>query len=706
MKKRKGFTLIELLATIIVLSLVVGIILYVAVNVINRSKEKSYEVTVNEIEKNSNNYLLENNERLSFLTSDDGKYEYQCITVENLIDYGYLKNDIIDSNVSKDEKVALNDYIYIERDIDTKSITKALYTKTNPSYVGICSDAVLALGDITFTSKPNFNEWSKYKDVHITYKIYNVNDVREIEKYNYIYTYSGNHELINDNGDNKDIKVTSNGTLYAEIKYGDKTIVSKSIDITTVDEKEPVININTTSDLKATKQTITLNCTDDGVIDSYYFGTTMPDNNSNYKRVNNDNNVTINEDITAAGTYYLACKDSVGEVSEVKTLDFLSYTVNNRLETAAGTERTYTTSNYANSTTYTYIAPKGVTLTLASIYTIPNYSSSGRWAGVSTGAASGTSATVNKTAPTLDTNGVTYTMWFNRNRVIFRYKPNGGTITATTKSSDGANTYRWSTNSSGLIQSSTNGGTASLAGSTLRYGATSLDLYNWNNSTYLQIKRLGYAAQDNAQWICESGCKTSGKTFSHAQITINATDVCADSTLKKSECTVILKVNWRASQVRLKFHKNGGTWGKSSATDLTFNSNESLVRFYAAKNDYRAWNYNATINLPNWDYSKYINITKSGYHGKGGSEWCTGKSGNGNCYNDDTDYKNAGTGTGKNQFCDARYGDCTVTLYVNWEKDASSGGGGGGGSSGERVSYCCRMAYYNSFLECVAYCYY
>ena len=91
--------------------------------------------------------------------------------------------------------------------------------------------------------------------------------------------------------------------------------------------------------------------------------------------------------------------------------------------------------------------------------------------------------------------------------------------------------------------------------------------------------------------------------------------------------------------------------------------------------------------MANWNNKDYINIAKSGYHAKSGAEWCTGTKGNGNCYNHSTDYTGAGTGTGANKFCDARYSDCSVTLYVNWEKDASGGGGGGGG-----CDYCCQCS--------------
>ena len=62
-----GFTLTELLASILVLAIICSITIYTAVNVVKSSKEKSYQVTKNEVKKNANQYLTENNERLVFI---------------------------------------------------------------------------------------------------------------------------------------------------------------------------------------------------------------------------------------------------------------------------------------------------------------------------------------------------------------------------------------------------------------------------------------------------------------------------------------------------------------------------------------------------------------------------------------------------------------------------------------------------------------
>ena len=247
MKNRKGFTLVELLATIVVLSLVIGITAYVVINAIGSAKEKSYKVTVKELESNASNYLLENNGRLFFLTSQDGTYEYQCVTVENLIDYGYLSTDITESKVSENENVSIKDYVYIERDINTKAITKSIYTKTNSEYLETCGKAVIALGDISIAASPSFTEWSTYKNVTITYRLKNLNDQRTLEDYQFNHSYSANNEYnassdtLENNIKTKQIKILANGKLDTSIKLDSETLASSSVTIEKIDTVGPVI---------------------------------------------------------------------------------------------------------------------------------------------------------------------------------------------------------------------------------------------------------------------------------------------------------------------------------------------------------------------------------------------------------------------------------------------------------------------------------
>ena len=142
MKKlnNKWFTLVELLATLAVLSLVSTIVIYVAINVVNSAKDKSYLVTRNNVEKAAVSYLEENNDKIHFVKYDDN-IEYQCVTVQNLRDTNYFDKDVLNSKIREDKTIIASDYIYIERDKNSKTIKNSkLITNVNSDYSKICSN--------------------------------------------------------------------------------------------------------------------------------------------------------------------------------------------------------------------------------------------------------------------------------------------------------------------------------------------------------------------------------------------------------------------------------------------------------------------------------------------------------------------------------------------------------------------------------------
>lgn len=247
-KKKEGFSLVELLAVIAILAVVAGFTIYVAINVINSSKEKKYTIAINEVEKNAGSYLMENADRLFYLTDiNNSNVEYQCLTVENLINYGYFKSDILKSQVSNNKTISENDYVYIERDKTTKTITKSRYILNDEELMNVCNVAVRATGDISIDVEPS--GLSGYKDITIIYRVKNANNIND---YNYTYSYSNNEVVteINSGSMLKKIRVTDDGTISANIIYtkDNSSIFSISKNITDIDKTPPVITIN--SDLK------------------------------------------------------------------------------------------------------------------------------------------------------------------------------------------------------------------------------------------------------------------------------------------------------------------------------------------------------------------------------------------------------------------------------------------------------------------------
>ena len=79
----------------------------------------------------------------------------------------------------------------------------------------------------------------------------NINDVGTVGSYEYKYSYSDGYEVILDDGNKKVIRVSTVGKLDASIDRGSENIISKSIDITTIDNEAPTITIDKEKDDEA-----------------------------------------------------------------------------------------------------------------------------------------------------------------------------------------------------------------------------------------------------------------------------------------------------------------------------------------------------------------------------------------------------------------------------------------------------------------------
>jgi len=263
-KINKGFTLVELLAVIAVLSLVIGLVVFIAINVIDNAREKTYKTAINNIEAEANSYLTENSGRLFYIANDDNSYEYQCVTIQNLIDMGYFDTDVTESLIDEDRNVRLDDYIYIKRNIDTKAIISA-ELDVDGKYSDICGVAVNALGDIRFDISPSLDEWSREKTVVIKYLLSNLNDFNTISNYVYSYRYSNDSETgsMNDRIVEKTILIKNDDYVYADVKNGTEMLNSKSVEINKMDIDGPVITLGSyTSGYVKEKVVIPLKVTD------------------------------------------------------------------------------------------------------------------------------------------------------------------------------------------------------------------------------------------------------------------------------------------------------------------------------------------------------------------------------------------------------------------------------------------------------------
>ena len=319
-----GFTLVELLVIIAILSVIMTISIYFVIGIVNNSKKKSYETTINNVETMAGNYILEQTYSTVWVVGADGNYEYQCVTVQNLIDTGYFKGDILESKVGEDTFVKADDYIYIERDSNSKSITKQiLLVGDNVGYKELCAD-VNVIGDIKFEINPS--GWAKQKEVIIIYDIYN--NVDNVSNYKYSYDYSSN----SGNGDREfsnsfttahreeSLLVTSNGDIYANILDNEGKIVkSKTLEINGIDLVAPAAEIKSKNNVAAT-QTVSLNMSDisGSGVDKYYFGQTNPSANIEWIDIGNTESVSKTATVNNNGKWYLAVVDVVGNMRVVE----------------------------------------------------------------------------------------------------------------------------------------------------------------------------------------------------------------------------------------------------------------------------------------------------------------------------------------------------------------------------------------------------
>ena len=126
---KKGFTLIELLATIIILSIIFTITISVVNVAVNKAKKKSQELTIQNIEKQAINYISEEmNQSIWTENSANTNSEYQCITIQNLIDAGYLKQSDIEKNK---DIISSKMYIEVIRNKKTKVIISQTLVNSN-----------------------------------------------------------------------------------------------------------------------------------------------------------------------------------------------------------------------------------------------------------------------------------------------------------------------------------------------------------------------------------------------------------------------------------------------------------------------------------------------------------------------------------------------------------------------------------------------
>ena len=102
-----------------------------------------------------------------------------------------------------------------------------------------------------------------------------------------------------------------------------------------------------------------------------------------------------------------------------------------------------------------------------------------------------------------------------------------------------------------------------------------------------------------------------------------------------------------------KWRENNGIIERTNANGSTYSDSFFKIKYNGST---------ASDGLPNYNYSKYLKITKTGYSVVSKEEWkCkSGCTTSGKTYDQSVVYK-------ASDFCDATNKDCTVVLGVNWK---------------------------------------
>ena len=570
MKKlnRKGFTLVELLATIAILSIVSTVVIYVAINVVNKSRDKSYLVTRNNIEKMAVSYLEENSDKIRFVNYND-KIDYQCVTVNNLIDMNYFDKDILNSKIADNKKIDGNYNIYVSRDSNSKTITgSTLITNSDSEYNTLCGKYLERInGDIEFSIPGGYN---KEKDILIKYCLYNVVDYSNIE-YKYEYSPNDQHEFIKESEKDgclvKEVKILDNGEIRA---YVDGTDISKSTSINGIDKEAPKISILPNGESEySKKKTIVINISDNlsGISkDStlkYGFSKSKSEEPTSYTSVsiNIDSNnnkkatVSINES-KLTGEYYLWIKpkliDNVGNsnnstlISNVYKFDNEAPSIPTYIAKYRDGSGSYTSGNNANKEVVTEISSIDNDSGVEGIYyskdkknfirfnfLVSNLKQNGNtWSGTeSWDFRNGRDDSYYFRACDNVGNCSDVSELFNIKyvtQVYIKYNANGGSMASNHGSG-------YAVNSSGMI---TYNGEELVT--KIEYGKKlgSSGLYNTNNSSSVNLVNGVYSIYSGREWC--TGASGNGTCYSQDK-QYSASDFCDAS---NKDCNVTLYANW------------------------------------------------------------------------------------------------------------------------------------------------------------------
>lgn len=563
MKKKinnKGFTLIELLAIIAITAIVLGIGTYGIVDLVTKSKEKGSLISETSIKESASLYADEAGDSL-WIDPGSGNYKYYCITIEELINKGIIKK-----NAKLPKGIDKYNYVSIKKNKVTFVNGESLIIK---DALDGSADASVCVGNIIkekIEIAPKEKNVTSYTDEIDSVFDDLVGESKIIDKTCYFNKDSSS--IVRDDGHKGDFDKSSNTCLIKGLD--DETIYYYKTCMTT--EKGSIICSNSYSTSTASfvspefstkDDTITIKYKDDNVKEPYHYFKSNVNGNSD----KNVSECVLGSDnkFTCSGSTSNITKDKWYKVNEngVK----ITYK-DNEIKNGDITARIMDgTGNYKDSdkkfNLYRTVFKKGnadkINNSTNDITNIclndidkkcniksPSISKDG-YTIVGWNIDSSASSSIWKASTSKDIDGSNTYYPIIKSRVNIKLNANDGSVT---KETSKGGTY--TTDSSGII--SRNGKNIFH---TINYGEkmNSSGLANYNNKDYLYITKNGSIVTKNKEWICLSGCTTSGKVYSQYEA-YSSDDFCD---AKEKSCTVVLGVNWKNENYTLTYDNNGGS---------------------------------------------------------------------------------------------------------------------------------------------------
>lgn len=550
-EKKKGFTLIELLVTIAILAVVGSIMIAVVMNFIEKSQYEADALTEKSIKEAANIYSNEVDSGSWKSSTDDS--EYFCVTVQELVNKGILKNDQI-----KNSKYSLNRYVAVLRNKTTKTIEKEEIIDKNADEN--LQEKCTGAPKVPEGYIPEISISKSYTDelyIEVYYKEANkviTNSENNDKITNVVVEYgetSSNLEDFNDVDDeiNKNIEKKEYGIsgLEKNTEYYIRACIE------TQKKKKACTDTVSGKTLEFVKPSITLgdNITinydttnTNGEVNRYFYsevkGISKEDVfecNEKFECETSSTTRDIREKVwykTTSNEIMIDATDGSGEIQariadKKGNFDESNMQISvNKINFVKGD------ASYIDGKTTDIekkcLAEKGKSCKITSPIITANKGYEGiGWNNDSNAIVSNWDVGVEKEVIEY----TTYYPVFVQSPIYIYYYANGGKITGS------AGGYKWTTDSSGLIKKDNDAKFYKIASNT---SSNELGLVNYNNSNYVNVTRDGYIAISGSEW----NTKSDGSGISFNQDTIYSyNDLISYATLSENDYILNLYVNWK-----------------------------------------------------------------------------------------------------------------------------------------------------------------